>query len=100
ERVALPAPSGIPHVEMKLLADVRPVVEWNHARLVDHLVADRDVAGTLHDVVRIAVNSRQHRAGQAASDTPVVEAEIKVAVETGIGKAAGRASRPRGGARG
>jgi hypothetical protein len=31
--------AGVAHVEMQLAADVRPVVQWNHARLVDHLVA-------------------------------------------------------------
>ena len=63
---------------------MRPAVEGHDARLVDHLVADRDQARGLHDLVAVVVDDRQDRAGDAARDAAVVEAAIGV----GIGRAA------------
>jgi hypothetical protein len=58
------------------LAGVRCGREWNHARLVDHLVRDHAVAGSLDDFVSIAVDGRHHRAGDPARDAAVVQASI------------------------
>ena len=52
------------------------VVERNHARVVDHLVGDRHEARALMDVIRVAVDGRHHRAGDAARDAAVVEAAV------------------------
>src|SRR5262245_56859431 len=55
---------------------MRPAVERNDARLVDHLVGDRDGVWSLDDRVRAAIDRRHHRPGQAARDAAIVEAAI------------------------
>src|SRR6185437_13359768 len=50
---AFPMPARITHNHLDLGADVRPPVEWNHAALVDHFVAERHVSRTLHDLVAV-----------------------------------------------
>ena len=60
---------------------MRAPIERNHARLVDHLVADRDGVGRLDDLVTAAVAGRHHRVRDAARDAAVVEAHVEVAVE-------------------
>jgi hypothetical protein len=56
ERVAFPVAARVAHVEVNVRARVRPAVERDHARLVDHLHRDRDVARCLDDLVRVAVD--------------------------------------------
>ena len=61
-------------------ADVRTAVERHDARLVDHLVDDRDVARRLHDLRAVVVDDRQDRAREAARDAAVVVAAIRVRI--------------------
>src|SRR5204862_7687864 len=84
ERGALPVAAGVAHVELEVVARVRTAVEWNDARLVHHLVANRDPALALHDLVGVAVDRRHHRSGQPARDAAIVQAAILV----GIGRTA------------
>src|SRR5439155_25168447 len=98
ERVAFPMSTGIAHIEVDVAADVRAPrngIERDDARLVHHLVANRDVTGALDDLIRVAVDRRHHRAGYAARDAAVVE----VAILEGISRAAAAVA-ARGGNRG
>ncbi len=79
EGVAFPAAPRITHVEMNVLSQARsPAVDGDDSRLVDHLVLDDDVAGTLQDAGAVAVDGGQDRADYTAGDAAVV-----VAVEFG-----------------
>src|SRR5262245_54484703 len=71
-------PARVAHVRPE--AGSRAVVERNHPRLVNHLVADGNEAGRLGGVVGIAVDRRHHRSGQAARDAAIVEAAIRVRI--------------------
>ena len=51
-----------------------------HARLVDHLVAQDDHARGLDDLVAVVVDDRQQRSQHAAGDALVVEAPVLVRV--------------------
>ena len=70
---------------------VRPPVERHDARLVDHLVDDRHVAGRLHDRVAVVVAAGQDRSGEAARDAALGQIEIGVR-----GRVAGLARAPLG----
>src|SRR4030095_12394553 len=59
---------------------MRAVINRDDARLMDHLVADDDVPGTLRDVVGVAVNHRRLLTGTAERDAAVVQAPIGVRV--------------------
>src|SRR5262249_4096653 len=50
-------------------------------RLVDHLVANRDIPRSLHDLIRVAVHAGNHRAREAARDAAFPQAEILRTVE-------------------
>ena len=69
-------PRAVAHVGAHRAGEVRPSVERDDPRLVDHLVGDGHHAGPLHDAVGVAVDGRHHRAGQAARDAAVVEAAV------------------------
>ena len=58
------------HVRMAR-PEMRTPVERNDARFVDHLVDDRDVAGTLQDLVSRAVAGGEYPARHAARDAPL-----------------------------
>ena len=60
---------------------------------MDHLVANRDEARALHDLIRVAVLTRQHRARHAARDAAIPQAEIFVAVERSVPEASGARQR-------
>ena len=72
---------------------------------MDHLVRDGDVARSLDDPVRVAVNGRHHRSGKAARDAAdvqrqvlgTVERTVVVAVSAAAGGTDGRGSRDGGG---
>src|SRR6516164_846622 len=55
---------------------MRTPVEWNDASFMNHLLKERDVAGRLNDLCAVAVDHRQNRSGNTASNTTNVEAEI------------------------
>src|SRR5688572_7865294 len=64
---------------------MRTAIERNDTRLVHHLIANRDKAWPLRDVVAVAVDRRHHRAGQAPCDAADVERQILWAIErTGV----------------
>src|SRR4029450_5976609 len=48
---------------------MRPSIERNHTRFVDHLGVKDDVARSLHDLVTVVVGTWPHRSGYAAGDT-------------------------------
>src|ERR1700704_3654617 len=56
--VAVPAAARIAHIGTDAGSNVRAAVKRNDTRLMDHLVADGHEAGTLMDLVRIAVDGR------------------------------------------
>src|SRR5205085_1596071 len=56
----------------------RLAVDWNHTRLVDHLVPDDDDARALLDARPVAVDGRQNRADDSARNAAIV-----IAVEFG-----------------
>src|SRR5438552_4190261 len=76
ESVAFPVAARVAHVEADALRRMRAAVEQDHARLVDHLVLDRDGVLRLHDAVRVAVDRRHHRSRQAAGDAAIVQTAI------------------------
>ena len=78
ERVAFPVAAARRPCTCGCVRRVRAAVERDDARFVNHLVADRHVARALHDLVRVAVDGRHHRAGHAAGDAAIVEAEVLV----------------------
>src|SRR4029077_6451241 len=61
-------------------------------RLVNHLDTDADEALTLDDLVRVAVDRREHRVRKAARDEAIVEAQALVTVVDAVSEAA--AGRP------
>ncbi len=76
ERIAFPMTPRVAHVQMDVPADVSVIVERNHTGLVNHLVANRDVALALHDLIGVAVNRRHHRSRQAPREAAIVQAAI------------------------
>src|SRR4029453_12468966 len=52
------------------------IVEWNDTRLVNHLVDDCHVAGSLYNLVRIAVNGGHHRTRQTTRDASIIQAPV------------------------
>ena len=77
----------VAHVRAHVLADVRAPVQRNHARLVDHLVRDRNVSRGLEDLKGIAVDRGHHRTGDAPSDTAFVQRQILGPVEGAVAEA-------------
>jgi hypothetical protein len=78
ERVAVEPAARVAHPHSDAGAGMRAAVERNHARFVDHLVADGDDAGRLHDLRAVPVDHGQHRADQAAREAAIVVREIRV----------------------
>ena len=77
------SPEADAHENVDLAAkarELRAAVERDDARLVDHLVADHDVARRLHDLVAGVVDRRRQRPDHAARDAAVVEAAIRVRI--------------------
>ena len=70
------------------LPDVRTAVGVEEARVVDHLVADRDHAGRLDDAVAVAVDDAHHRSDDAARDAAVVQGEVLRRVERPVAERA------------
>src|SRR5688572_822911 len=98
ERVAFPVAARVAHVRLHVPRERLAAVERDDARVVHHLVADRDHPWRLHDLVRVAVDGRHHRARDAAGDAPHVERQILRAVEgTGVIAVAAAARRADGG---
>src|SRR5262249_18624697 len=51
QRSTVPMRARVSHVQANVLADVRTPVERDHPRLVNHLVTDGDVSGSLHNLI-------------------------------------------------
>ena len=83
QRVAFPVPRAIAHVGANARRQVRPAVERDDARLVDHLVADGDVARELENLVAVVVDDRKRRSEDAARNAAIVRAEFGRVVEAG-----------------
>src|SRR5579863_4531966 len=66
----------IAEVHADVRADVRAAVERNDAALVNHLIAENDVAWDLQDLVPVVVHNRNYRTQQASADAAVVNIEI------------------------
>ena len=101
QRVTLPVRAGVAEVLAQMRRQGRTAVDRHHARLVDHLVADRDIAGALHQPGVGVVDGGIDGVGHAAGDAAVVEGEVLVAVERAVAEAAPDAAllaRPRLGA--
>src|SRR5438552_15916898 len=81
---------------MELAGKMRSVVEGDQARLVHHLVSNGHIAGTLDDLIRVAVNGWHHRSGKAAGNAPDVQRQILGTVEwsrvVAVSAAAGRSN--------
>ncbi len=58
--------------ELLDVLEVRPVVERNHAGLVNHLVRDGNRAGTLEDADAVTVDCCAHAAADTERDAAVV----------------------------
>src|SRR6185369_2339088 len=71
--ITFPAAARIAHHHFDIGADVRTPVERNHAALVDHFVAEDNVAGTLHDLVPVVVHHRNHGSQKTARDAAVID---------------------------
>ena len=78
ERVALEVTARHTEPQPHVRPGPRTIVERYHARFVDHLVADHDVARRLHDLRAVAVDHGQDRARRPARDAAVVVREIPV----------------------
>ena len=81
ERVAVPMAARVAVVLRHAVREMRPAVERNHARLVHHLVRDRDAVRALRDHDAVAVEHGAHAGAQAARDAAVVQREILERVE-------------------
>src|SRR6185295_1269219 len=90
ERVAFPVAAGVAHVEADAFGQMRLAAERDDPRLVNHLDPDRDEPLSLDDLVRIAVDGRQHRVRISARDAAVVEAEAVVVLVDAVAEAAAR----------
>src|SRR5262249_44990634 len=84
ERVAVPVATGITHLELERSRRVRTTIRWDHADVVTQLVANRDESGRLHDLIRVAVDVRHHRAWYPARDAAFPQIEVLDAVERAI----------------
>jgi len=67
---------------------MRAAIRWDHSRLMDHFVAQHDIAGRLHDLVALVIGVRHHRPHHSARDAAVPQA----LVQPGIMAAGGRLS--------
>src|SRR3954466_10888790 len=75
ERVPLPAATRRSHPLTD--AAMRPAVERNDPRVVDHLVDDRHVRGVLDDLHVVVVRTGHHRRSRVEADkAPLVDREI------------------------
>ena len=92
ERVAFPVPTRVAEVLPQVGRQRRTAVDRHHAGFVDHLVADRHVAGALHHARVGVVDGRVDRVGHPARDAAVVEREVLVAVERPVAEAAAHAA--------
>ena len=81
ERVAFPVAARVAEIRADRRREVRPAVERDDARVVDHLVANRDVARALHDLRRVVVDRRENHMREPARDAAIVSIEILGPVE-------------------
>ena len=77
----LPVGTRVAQVLRNLLIDMRATVRVEETRVGQHLVAERDDAGSLHDAVAVAVDDAQDRAADAAGDAALIEREVVPGVE-------------------
>src|SRR5262249_39066518 len=82
--VAFPMPAGVAHKRTYIRADMGPAVKGYDAGLVNHLVTKDDITGTLHDVVPVVVDNRNHRTEQSTRNASIINVQIII----GIGLAA------------
>src|SRR5205814_9426548 len=78
QRLAFPMAARVAHVGADALANVRARIDGNDAGLVNHLVANRDEAGALVDLIGAAVDRRHHRARQTTRDALIVDGPLLV----------------------
>src|SRR2546426_12111788 len=77
QSVAFPMASGIAHQQTDILRYMRPSIQRNDARIVDHLDEDHDVTGRLHDLIVVVVGAGKHRrAGRRPKKAAGVERQI------------------------
>src|SRR5882672_8047431 len=71
--VALPVAPRVPQVLTNIRPGMGSPVQWDDARLMNHLIANYHVSGNLQNLISIVVHHRNDRAGNAARDATVVQ---------------------------
>jgi hypothetical protein len=77
EGIAVPAAPRVAEPLADAVAQVRPSVERDDARVVNHLDEDGYVLFRLHNLVVVVVEAGKHRAGHPARNAPIVRAAIQ-----------------------
>src|SRR5262249_44863267 len=88
KRIPFPVTTGVTHIEAKPLIRVRPGLQRDHPRFVNHFVANPDPPWSLDNLVRIAIDRGKHRARKTAGNAAIVKAEVLDAVEGPVREAA------------
>ena len=90
ELVADPAALRVAQILLDRGPRMRPAVGRDDARVVDHLVRDRDDARALRNLGPVAVDDAQRGSEDPARDAPLVEGEIRRPVERSVAVGAAR----------
>ena len=89
-------PPLLSQILLDLLIYVRPAIERDDTRVVDHLVADDYFIRGLHDPVAVAIDDGKHRSHHTSCDAPIVVGEVQRAFERATTKGSAIARRPPG----
>ena len=76
ERIALPTATRVAKPLSDGRCKMRPPIQRNDARVVDHLDKNHHVSGRLQDEVVVVVEAGQHRSRHSPGDAPVVHAHV------------------------
>src|SRR5262245_34429950 len=77
QRVALPMTPRIAEPLADALRSVRPAVEWDDARFVDHLHLNHDVVRGLMNLVEVVVEIGNHRDRQRSRDAALPRISVQ-----------------------
>src|SRR5262249_57717854 len=86
QRVALPSTSRIPVPLFGVGWQMRPPIEWNDSRLVNHLRQNDYGVGRLHDLIRVVVASGEHSCRNSARNASIPDAHefVRIRVVGGV----------------
>src|SRR5262245_226331 len=77
ERIALPTASRVPSPLANVLGQMRTPVQRDHTSVVDHLVENHHVSGSLEKLNDIVIGTWKHRgSGVASQDTTLPQVSV------------------------